>query len=86
MPEDDEILKYCYDGENTIEPEVYYPIIPMILVNGALGIGTGWSTFIPKYNPIEIINNIKQYLDHKTLSTIHPWYKGFKGTFTEIEY
>ena len=39
------------------------PIIPMVLVNGAEGIGTGWSTKIPNYNPREIVNNIKKMLN-----------------------
>lgn len=33
----------------------YVPIIPMVLINGANGIGTGWMTNIPCYNPIDII-------------------------------
>jgi DNA gyrase/topoisomerase IV subunit A len=31
----------------------------MILVNGAEGIGTGWSTKIPCYNPKDIVHNLK---------------------------
>jgi len=38
-----------------VEPEWYMPIIPMVLVNGSSGIGTGWSTDIPCYNPREIV-------------------------------
>ena len=38
------------------------PIIPMVLVNGAEGIGTGWSTFIPNYNPADICANIRALL------------------------
>jgi DNA topoisomerase-2 len=38
------------------------PIIPMILVNGCQGIGTGWSTFIPNYNPRDLAQAIKQKL------------------------
>ncbi len=38
-----------------VEPVYFYPIIPMVLVNGSEGIGTGWSTFLPNYNPKEIV-------------------------------
>jgi len=31
------------------------------LVNGAEGIGTGWSTFIPQFNPRDIVENIRRY-------------------------
>lgn len=38
-----------------IEPDYYVPTIPLVLVNGADGIGTGWSTSVPCYNPLDII-------------------------------
>ena len=53
------VLDYINDDGLLVEPEFYVPIIPMILVNGSEGIGTGWSTFVPSFNPTDIINNIK---------------------------
>ena len=44
---DDPVLEYLVEEGQSIEPNYYLPIIPMVLVNGAEGIGTGWSTFIP---------------------------------------
>jgi DNA topoisomerase-2 len=52
---DDHILNYLEDDGHMVEPEFYIPIIPMILVNGAEGIGTGWSTNVPNYNPRDLI-------------------------------
>jgi DNA topoisomerase-2 len=57
--EDNVILNYQNDDGQQIEPEFYVPIIPMILVNGGIGIGTGYSTNIPQYNPNEIISICK---------------------------
>jgi DNA topoisomerase-2 len=54
------------------------PILPMVLVNGAEGIGTGWSTFIPNYSPREIAANLKRLLQGLPLEPMQPWYKGFK--------
>lgn len=56
------------------------PIIPMVLVNGSEGIGTGWSSFIPNYNPREIIANVRWLLNGEDMKPMHPWYRGFKGT------
>jgi DNA topoisomerase-2 len=53
--EDNNILNYQDDDGQQIEPEFYIPVIPMILVNGGIGIGTGYSTNIPQFNPTEII-------------------------------
>jgi hypothetical protein len=50
----------------------------MVLVNGAEGIGTGWSTFIPNYSPREIAANIKRLLDGEALEPMQPWYRGFR--------
>lgn len=40
-PADDPLLNYLTDDGDSIEPEWYIPVIPMVLVNGAEGIGTG---------------------------------------------
>lgn len=76
---DNEILKYLDDDGNKVEPEFYVPILPMILVNGSQGVGTGFSTFIPCYNPIEIVNNLLNKIDGKEMVQLKPWYRGFTG-------
>lgn len=78
-PLDLPLLKYnCEEGQN-IEPEWYLPIIPTILVNGGEGIGTGFSTKIPSFNPIDIVQNIRLLLDNKKIKNIKPWFRGFTG-------
>ncbi len=79
-PEDDEILNYLKEDEDQIEPEVFLPIIPMVLVNGADGIGTGWSTTIPKYSPEGIIKVVKKKIEKPAIKyRINPWYRNFSG-------
>jgi DNA topoisomerase-2 len=82
-PADDALLKILNDDGQSIEPEWYLPVMPMVLVNGADGIGTGWSTSIPNYNPRDIVDNIYNYLNNEELKPLHPWYRGFTGN---IEY
>jgi DNA topoisomerase-2 len=77
--DDDDILTYINDDGDMIEPEYYLPIIPMILVNGGNGIGTGWSSFIPCYNPLDIIEWIENWLNKKSIWELTPWYNGFTG-------
>eukprot|EP00746_Dinoflagellata_sp_MGD_P082151 gnl/MRDRNA2_/MRDRNA2_32622_c0_seq1.p1 gnl/MRDRNA2_/MRDRNA2_32622_c0~~gnl/MRDRNA2_/MRDRNA2_32622_c0_seq1.p1 ORF type:complete len:780 (-),score=187.44 gnl/MRDRNA2_/MRDRNA2_32622_c0_seq1:59-2353(-) len=84
-PDDDNVLKYLRDEGISIEPYWYCPIIPMVLVNGVDGIGTGWSSQIPNYNPREIIKNIRKHLQNKPMDEMHPWYKGFRGSITPNE-
>ncbi|KAI9351589.1 DNA topoisomerase [Zopfochytrium polystomum] len=79
-PDDDELLKYLNDDGQDIEPEWYMPILPMILVNGADGIGTGWSTTIPNYNPRDIVENLYRLMGGERTVPMQPWYRGFRGT------
>jgi DNA topoisomerase-2 len=83
--EDNDILDYIEEDGKVIEPETFKPIIPMALVNGVDGIGTGWSTNIPMYNPKDIIRVIENKLNDKRSHTIHPWFKGFKGEVVQLE-
>lgn len=84
-PEDDAILTYLNDDGQSIEPEYYVPIIPMVLVNGAQGIGTGFSTTILQYNPIQIIDNILLMMENKSVKEMLPWYRGFKGKIEKAD-
>ena len=84
--EDDfDVLTYLDDDGTMIEPEYYVPVIPTVLVNGAIGIGTGFSTNIPCYDPKEIINNLKRMLNGEEPLDMIPWYKGFTGDITDKE-
>lgn len=84
-PDDNNILDYLDDDGFPIEPSYYVPIIPMILVNGAEGIGTGYNTKIPSFNPIEIIDIILNKLDNtKVIKEIFPWYKDYYGKIEKI--
>jgi len=78
--EDDRLCKVLSDDGFPIEPEYYYPIIPTVLMNGSSGIGTGFSTDIPKYNPLDLAAYVLNMIDGKENITIKPWYRGFKGT------
>ena len=60
---DDALLRHQYEDNQKIEPEMYIPIIPMVLVNGAEGIGTGWSTKVPNYDIREVVNNLRRMID-----------------------
>lgn len=85
--DDHGVLKYLDDDGIPVEPEYYVPIIPIVLVNGAIGIGTGFSTNIPCYNPKDIVGILKTMLTNPTeyetsqqLPELVPWYMGFEGT------
>lgn len=52
-----------YIISHRIEPEWYCPILPTVLVNGCDGIGTGYSTFVPNFNPREIVDNLRRLMN-----------------------
>lgn len=59
---DDHVLTYIEDDGQLVEPQYYVPILPMGLVNGCEGIGTGWSTNVPNFNPRQIVSLIYKKL------------------------
>jgi len=78
-PKDDAILNYLDDDGRTIEPDFYMPTMPMVLVNGTEGIGTGFSCYVPPFNPDDIKENIKRVLSGEDIVSMKPWFRGFKG-------
>jgi DNA topoisomerase-2 len=87
FPERDEtILNYLCDDGVSVEPNYYIPIIPFVLCNGQLGIGTGYSTTMPSFDPKQII----EYIRNKLTNTVNepviflPYYEQFKGTVSSI--
>lgn len=60
------------------------PILPLVLVNGAEGIGTGWSTSIPNFSPRDIVANLQRLLAGQETVAMAPWYRGFRGAITEV--
>lgn len=95
VPSDDNILDYKDDDGQMVEPVYYAPIIPMILVNGTKGIGTGFSSDVGCYNPKDIITLLKERLDLKPEqqesfdidnwgNSLQPYYRGFNGTVKRV--
>lgn len=77
--DDSALLNYLQEDEKTIEPEWYAPVVPMILINGGEGIGTGWSTYIPPFNPEDVVANIYNLMEGKPMAKMAPWYRGWNG-------
>lgn len=93
--EDDVLLPRVMDDGDAVEPVQYVPILPMVLVNGSIGIGSGWSCQIPCYNPSDLVKCVETWLDAKSTSDddddvkvdwplIQPWYRGFNGTIEKV--
>lgn len=80
--QDEPLLTYNEDDGEKIEPELYIPVVPLILINGADGIGTGWSSSIPNYNPEDIVANLKRMMDGEEPEPMQPWFRGFHGEVT----
>ena len=83
--QDDPILKYNTDDGKTVEPIFFVPLLPTILINGCEGIGTGYSSYIPCYNPKDIHDNVMLHLNNKQMNKMVPWYNGFRGSISEME-
>ena len=76
---DDPLLSYQSDDGQQIEPKFYVPVIPMVLINGAEGIGTGWSSSVPNFKPESVIENLRRMIAGEEPVPMHPYYNGFTG-------
>lgn len=96
--EDDGVLNYLFDDGKKTEPNYYVPILSTLLVNGASGLGTGWSTDIPRYSPVEIVNILISWLTgteagvapnfqvlENRAASLRPWSHFFSGTVSAGE-
>lgn len=80
IKDDNNIVNYLIIDGKSVEPEFYIPIIPNILLNGTEGIGTGWSTLVPKFKIEDLIDYIDNKLARKRKNIeLKPYYEGFKG-------
>jgi DNA topoisomerase-2 len=82
------VLTYRDDDGLPVEPEWYAPVLPMLLVNGARGIGTGYSTYIPPCNPATLKALLQRWLRGDTAALddpLPPYFRGFKGTISDGE-
>jgi DNA topoisomerase-2 len=80
--EDFPVLTYRDDDGQPVEPDFYAPLLPMLLVNGARGIGTGYSTYVPSYNPKDLQSMLTAWLEGDDAALdrpLKPFFQGFKG-------
>jgi DNA topoisomerase-2 len=78
------LLKLTEDDGQKVEPVFYMPIMPLALINGSTGIGTGWSSEIPQFSPLDILNNIRRLMLGQEIVALNPWYRGFIGSIRRI--
>ena len=83
---DDPALAWLEDDGTRVEPEYYMPVLPMLLVNGATGIGTGFSSEVLSYSPRDLIAAVRLRLRGDvadlTEQKMTPWWDGFRGQVT----
>jgi DNA topoisomerase-2 len=82
MEADQSLLVHLEEESKMIEPKQYYPIVPFVLLAGAVGIGTGYSTYVPTFHPRDIIHALMARNNGQTDAFQRdwiPWFKGFTG-------
>jgi DNA topoisomerase-2 len=82
--EDNPLYKYVDSDGTIVEPEHYVPVIPNVLINGATGIGTGFSTTVLPHSLEDVVNNIRARLDGKKGTKMNPHYRGFTGKIEKV--
>lgn len=76
---DNLVLDRIDDEGVLVEPKYYMPVVPMILVNGTTGIGTGFSSTICPHRLEDICEAIKDRIKGKPFPKLKPYFRGFQG-------
>lgn len=82
---DFDLLTYKQEEGETIEPNYFLPIIPMVLVNGSSGIAVGFSSNILNRDVKSIIDSCVKVLNGKKISGVKPSLNEFTGEFIQDE-
>ena len=81
---DERVLNYLEDDGLRVEPDHYVPIIPMLLVNGSNGIGTGYSSDVLPHSVEHLIQHVRSHIagDDDSVRRALPldvYFEGFEG-------
>jgi len=82
---DDAQLQEQVEEGQRVEPLTYVPVVSVLAINGATGIGTGWSTSVPPHNPLHIINYTRARLLGLSPPPLVPWVRDFKGLIRKAD-
>ncbi|MFA5584125.1 MAG: DNA gyrase subunit A [Bacteriovoracaceae bacterium] len=67
-----------YD-EKVMEPVGLLPKLPIMLLNGAEGIGTGFSSVIPSFNHSDIIKSMISFVETGKVKKVKPYFRYYSG-------
>ena len=87
--DDTEILEHQDFEGHRIEPKFMLPKLPMLLINGAEGISSGFAQKILPRNPDELEKYLRYFLNNPTAPRKpfqnKPFYRGYRGTIHQGE-
>lgn len=86
--DDGPVLEYRMEEGTRVEPVCMAPCMPVVLLNGAAAIATGFSTEIPTFEPAAVLAAVRTFLgaddgEEVDFPPLKPFYRGFTGTVVE---
>lgn len=83
-PVDRDLLEYrSFEGQG-IEPYYYLPVVPLILVNGSNGVGSGYAQKILPRKLMDVIDALEKVLAEKRVKSIVPGLNSFNGEINQL--
>lgn len=76
---DFELLENQIDEGVVIEPNIYLPILPVVIINQSSSIGMAYSSNILGRNPKEVLQGCIDYLNGKKVKELKPYMTEFSG-------
>lgn len=84
--EDEPLLKYLVQEEQQVEPLYYLPSVPLVLVNGASGVGVGYATTIMQHSLEDVRKAVEEVIRYGQVKTrLVPHLNGYRGEIRRLE-
>lgn len=80
--EDEPLLTREVEDNIEVEWTQFLPIIPLLLLNGSEGIASGFGSKFSNYNPEDILDKIRSWINDGVIDNnkpLIPWYRGING-------
>lgn len=80
----DVTIENIVEGVN-VGPKYFLPIaLPILLLNGCIGLGKGWNNDIPPHKIDDVVNALYHRFDKGVFPELRPGVEGFKGDMVRV--
>lgn len=82
---DNDLLEFKMEKGKPLYPKLFYPIIPVMLLNGSIGIAVGFASKILNRSLVDIINATEKVLNGEKTNAIEPYFENLTAEWIAFD-